>query len=359
MPAALLLKTIMLPGTSPISLVQHYLKAQEGVAEVTRITSDDVRYTVGERVQATVTGQLPNGRYAVLIKDQLLDLNLPRNTEPGEKLDLTVVTGYPKLTFALTGAGAQPALPQEMVLSQGARFLASLLGKGEAKPEAAQLSSAAALFDGAPDTEKLAAKLSQGLADSGLFYESHQAEWVNGERPLQSLLREPQAGLAKPTLSGAEAKIENTDKTNNIVQAKETLPAEKTTQVSEVTLRNLVQQQLDVLEQRPIVWNGQAWPGQPLRWEVETENERQAGGGQDEEQRSWQTRLNLQLPELGGLNIVAVLRNGEFALRFEASAQTAEKIRAETKNLQNRFEAAGLTLASSLVVVNAEQVNVT
>ncbi|QBC45011.1 flagellar hook-length control protein FliK [Iodobacter fluviatilis] len=81
--------------------------------------------------------------------------------------------------------------------------------------------------------------------------------------------------------------------------------------------------------------------------------------GQDEEQRSWQTRLNLQLPELGGLSIVAVLRNGEFALRFEASAQTAEKIRAETKNLQNRFEAAGLTLASSLVVVNAEQVNVT
>jgi len=348
----------MLPGTSPISLVQHYLKAQEGVAEVTRITSDDVRYTVGERVQATVTGQLPNGRYAVLIKDQLLDLNLPRNTEPGEKLDLTVVTGYPKLTFALTGAGAQPALPQEMVLSQGARFLASLLGKGEAKPGAAQLSSAAALFDGAPDTEKLAAKLSQGLADSGLFYESHQAEWVNGERPLQSLLREPQAGLAKPATNGAE-KIENTDKANNFAPAKDNSLAEKITQAPEGLLRNLVQQQLDVLEQRPIVWSGQAWPGQPLHWEVEPENERQAGGGQDEEQRSWQTRLNLQLPELGGLSIVAVLRNGEFALRFEASAQTAEKIRAETKNLQNRFEAAGLTLASSLVVVNAEQVNVT
>ncbi|MDW5417311.1 flagellar hook-length control protein FliK [Iodobacter sp. CM08] len=349
----------MLPGSSPISLVQHYLKAQEGVAEVTRIAPDDVRYTVGERVQATVTGLLPNGRYAVLIKDQLLDLNLPRNTEPGEKLDLTVVTGNPKLTFTLTGTGAQPALPQEMALSQGARFLASLLGKGEAKPEAAHLSSAAALFDGPPDTEKLAAKLSQGLADSGLFYESHQAEWVNGERPLQSLLREPQAGLAKPAANGTEAKTENTDKTNSTLLAKDTQPAEKAAQAPDAALRSLVQQQLDVLEQRPVVWTGQAWPGQPLRWEVESENERQAGRGQDEEQRSWQTRLNLQLPELGGLNIVAVLHNGEFALRFEASAQTAEKIRAETKNLQNRFEAAGLTLASSLVVVNAESVNVT
>ncbi|WP_293932468.1 flagellar hook-length control protein FliK [Iodobacter sp.] len=349
----------MLPGSSPISLVQHYLKAQEGVVEVTRIAPDDVRYTVGERVQATVTGLLPNGRYAVLIKDQLLDLNLPRNTEPGEKLDLTVVTGNPKLTFTLTGAGAQPALPQEMALSQGARFLASLLGKGEAKPEVAQLSSAAALFDGAPDTEKLAAKLSQGLADSGLFYESHQAEWVNGERPLQSLLREPQAGLAKPAANGTEAKTENTDKTNSTLLAKDTQLAEKAAQAPDAALRSLVQQQLDVLEQRPVVWTGQAWPGQPLRWEVESENERQAGRGQDEEQRSWQTRLNLQLPALGGLNIVAVLHNGEFALRFEASAQTAEKIRAETKNLQNRFEAAGLTLASSLVVVNAESVNVT
>lgn len=344
----------MLPGNSPISLVQHYLKAQEGVTEVTRISADDIRYTVGERVHATVAGLLPSGRFAVLIKDQLLDLNLPRNTEPGEKLDMTVVTSGPKLTFSINGATPQPALPQEMALSQGARFLASLLGQGNVKQDAvtAAMQQSAPLFEGAPDPESLAGKLSQRLAESGLFYESHQAEWVNGERPLQSLLREPQAGLAKPPAPGDAA---TADKAGAMLKE----PSLPVRQDGDATIRNLVQQQLDVLEQRPIVWNGQAWPGQPVRWEVETENERQADGRQDETQRSWQTRMDLQLPQLGDIGIVAVMRNGEFSLRFEASAKAAEKIRAETSNLQHQFEAAGLTLVSSQVVVNAGPVDVT
>ncbi|MGL4604062.1 MAG: flagellar hook-length control protein FliK, partial [Iodobacter sp.] len=293
-------------------------------------------------------------RFAVLIKDQLLDLNLPRNTEPGEKLDMTVVTSGPKLTFVINGATPQPALPQEMALSQGARFLASLLGQGNVKQDAvtAAMQQSAPLFEGAPDPESLAGKLSQRLAESGLFYESHQAEWVNGERPLQSLLREPQAGLAKPQ---AQADAATADKTG----AMQKEPAMPVRQDGDATIRNLVQQQLDVLEQRPIVWNGQAWPGQPVRWEVETENERQADGRQDETQRSWQTRMDLQLPQLGDIGIVAVMRNGEFSLRFEASAKAAEKIRAETIHLQQQFEAAGLTLVSSQVVVNAGPVDVT
>ncbi|AMC33688.1 flagellar hook-length control protein FliK [Janthinobacterium sp. B9-8] len=345
----------MLPGTSPISLVQHYLNAQEGVAEVTRISADDVRYTVGERVHATVAGLLPNGRFAVLIKDQLLDLNLPRNTEPGEKLDLTVVSNGPKLSFSIsTGVSPQPTLPQEMALSQGARFLSALLGKGEPAKDGVAVLAHAPLFDGAPDTASLAGKLSQKLADSGLFYESHQAEWVNGERPLQSLLKEPQAGLGKLPLQGLEAKQEQAVAQSTPASEKAALAPE-----ANATLRHLVQQQLDVLEQRPIVWMGEAWPGQPLRWEVEADKERQASGGQDEAPRSWQSRLDLQLPHLGDIGIVAVLRNGEFSLRFEASSETAEKIRAETTALQNRFEAAGLTLASSQVVVNAEPMNVT
>jgi hypothetical protein len=348
----------MLPGATPISLVQHYLKAQEGVTEVTRISADDVRYTVGERVHATVASLLPNGRFAVLIKDQLLDLNLPRNTEPGEKLDLTVVSNNPKLTFSInTAATPQPALPQEMALSQGAKFLTSLFAKGEVGKEGltSVLKQAQPLFEGSPDTAKLADKLAQKLADSGLFYESHQAEWVNGERPLQALLKEPQAGLLKPTLFATAA-----DVAEKIAVPASKEGSEKTALASDAgaTLRHLVQQQLDVIEQRPIVWNGQAWPGQPVRWEVENEYEREAHAESDKVQRSWQSRMDLQLPNLGDVGIVAVLRNGEFSLRFEASPETAEKIRAETQSLQNRFEAAGLTLVSSQVVA-AESVNVT
>ncbi|WP_174918229.1 flagellar hook-length control protein FliK, partial [Burkholderia lata] len=42
----------------------------------------------------------------------------------------------------------------------------------------------------------LRAALAQAVSESGLFYESHLAQWLAGQRPLAALMREPQARLA-------------------------------------------------------------------------------------------------------------------------------------------------------------------
>ncbi|HHT9057282.1 TPA: flagellar hook-length control protein FliK, partial [Burkholderia cenocepacia] len=55
-----------------------------------------------------------------------------------------------------------------------------------ATPASAQASSAAAARDA----------LAQAVSESGLFYESHLAQWLAGQRPLAALMREPQARLA-------------------------------------------------------------------------------------------------------------------------------------------------------------------
>ncbi|HIH2693465.1 TPA: flagellar hook-length control protein FliK, partial [Burkholderia cenocepacia] len=57
---------------------------------------------------------------------------------------------------------------------------------GPATPASAQASSAAAARDA----------LAQAVSESGLFYESHLAQWLAGQRPLAALMREPQARLA-------------------------------------------------------------------------------------------------------------------------------------------------------------------
>ncbi|MBY4777296.1 flagellar hook-length control protein FliK [Burkholderia cepacia] len=65
-------------------------------------------------------------------------------------------------------------------------------------PAAAAASSAAAAHEAAAalPVAALRAALAQAVSESGLFYESHLAQWLAGQRPLAALMREPQARLA-------------------------------------------------------------------------------------------------------------------------------------------------------------------
>ncbi|MBP0636498.1 flagellar hook-length control protein FliK [Cupriavidus sp. AcVe19-6a] len=48
-----------------------------------------------------------------------------------------------------------------------------------------------------------AAALANAVGQSGLFYESHLAQWVSGARPLSTILQEPQAGVPRPASQAA------------------------------------------------------------------------------------------------------------------------------------------------------------
>jgi hypothetical protein len=75
------------------------------------------------------------------------------------------------------------------------------------------------------------------MEKSGLFYESHVAEWAQGTRPQAELAAEPQArGMAPP---------------------------------SDPATAQLINLQLNAHEQARVAWQGQLWPGQELRWEIE------------------------------------------------------------------------------------------
>lgn len=83
-------------------------------------------------------------------------------------------------------------------LSFAARTILSLLGQGDSGP----LRSAGPLLpvpptrlsNGASQTQQALVHL---VHDSGLFYESHLAQWIAGRRGLASMAREPQAGIGR------------------------------------------------------------------------------------------------------------------------------------------------------------------
>ncbi|HYP71844.1 MAG TPA: hypothetical protein VEP93_13235, partial [Variovorax sp.] len=98
---------------------------------------------------------------------------------------------------ALRGDGAQ-AGAGSTALSAAARAILAVesdMHAGQAGPVRGHVALWAARR--APDSVALASTLSQQVSGSGLFYESHLAEFATGARSLAQMQREPQAGLAR------------------------------------------------------------------------------------------------------------------------------------------------------------------
>ena len=100
-----------------------------------------------------------------------------------------------------------------------------------------------------------------------------------------------------------------------------------------------VRSQLDVIEQRQIVWQGQAWPGQALEWRIEEPPER---GAALDEPTPWTTHLRLTLPRLGEVSTELGLSGGYVRLRLAAQAgASAEALRDARSELTEALSQAG------------------
>src|SRR5262249_29440369 len=149
------------------------------------------------QVQAEVEARLPDGRFRVLAAGERFEMELPGTTRPGDRVRITLPT-----SSALAGATTQENAPSvESRLSPAGRLVAELAQRMPADSSGkspGSISGAQPLLPDAPiRTDVAAATLRELIALSGLFYESHQAEWVNGARDTRQLLREPQAQLAR------------------------------------------------------------------------------------------------------------------------------------------------------------------
>ena len=323
----------------------------------------------GQKVPAHVIANLPNGRFQVLIADKTLDMNLPHNTQPGDTVDLVFVTSQPRLTFVLardlgtvanTVSNPLSNLPQSNVsLSDTARFLGALLEKA-AQPTGqqtavTQLAKTMPLLAGAPGNVADFAQVLRGaLTQSGLFYESHQAQWVVGERPLTDLLREPQGRLS-PGQEQA-SKIGISSQAPVAAEAKSTTPLQQidtpalakpssTTQIAHPDTLPLVRQQLEALDSRQVMWQGQVWPGQSMDWQIEERAAREQGGDAIE-QTEWQTSLRLVLPQLGEISARLILHPQGLRIQLEASeSATARLLQEQRSALQQGMKTSGLQLA--------------
>jgi flagellar hook-length control protein FliK len=271
-----------------------------------------LKLEIGQQVQGTVQAQTAPGQFQVRIADHVVQLQLPAFVRSGDLISLQVTSLQPRLAFSLSST-TNPVSTSEQ-LSSASRMLSSMTQQPLEQPYVKSLQRTPLWISSqtsAPDTTVLADKLHNALSHSGLFYESHQAQWIAGMRSTPQLMQEPQNQPPQqitPTPSEAAVKA-NTPTTFNSIPEH---------------LQNLVQQQLHALENRQVLWQGMAWDGQEMRWEVREESPRRSASGEQEGQ--WITEIRLDLPHLGDLSARLSLNGGAVNLTLSARNEKTREL---------------------------------
>ena len=250
----------------------------------------------------------------------------PGATTAGQSAALTA-TGALAPALPDNGAdAAAPNAPPPPVLSDAARLISSVLHAASKAPgNAAALQGTEPLMATARlDPGQLAGKLAQTVSQSGLFYESHLAEWANGTRALASLLVEPQAAKA-PGMA----------------------PTEPVT-------AQFINLQLTSQEQSRVLWQGQLLPGQQMEWEINKDAPEQRGGEQAPEP-AWRSGMRFRLPLLGDIDATVVMVGNQCQVEIKAgSTDIGSLLRTHAARLEAAMETAGTPLTSLTIGVLQE-----
>lgn len=136
--------------------------------------------------------------------DKLAALMPVQEVSQGNVQSSTGETAEARQSSALMPGGTDPRLAGQTTstretLSFAAKAILDLFEAGDAVPARSNSPLLPASPSGQPGaTQDLASALARFVDQSGLFYESHLTQWVTGQRPLSTLLQEPQAGLRNP-----------------------------------------------------------------------------------------------------------------------------------------------------------------
>ncbi len=334
------------------------------------ITDHLAGLVVGQRLLAEVQALLPNGSYRAVINQRSVTLALPFAAQTGDAIELEVAETDGKLTLAVVAGGKPAAVDGDSAattLSRTGKLIGSLLVDGNRSgtngSQALPLNENQPLAATPPrQGNELLPLLQQAISRSGMFYEAHQAQWVDGRQTKAQLLTEPQGrlhplqpvpGAATPAAAGEDnaARISTgvvppapTREGGNGGPVGQGSPPPSPVVAPQA--QAIVQQQLEAFATQVYSWQGQIWPGQDIRWEIESPPERAAAADADDQAR-WQTRLLLRLPLLGEVEARLSLVGEQLSVAVTAAKPEAiALLRNGSAVLRQQLEQAGVVLSA-------------
>ena len=230
--------------------------------------------------------------------------------------------GAPSAALALSAAG--------LVLRDLLRVATAVQPAPTDDPAPAAARPARALLGVPPHsqvaTDRLALNIKDTVEFSGVFYESHLAQWADEVRPRELLALEPQS---KWTTSSADH------------------PASRTAGAAEVAAP-LVRRQLDVLDSGRFLWRGDLWPGQPGALVIEEDDRPARRDPLDSPAGpAARIRIELTLPGLGRIHASVGLAGDtlDVAVRCE-EPRAASALREAATVLRTAIGVRALDIAS-------------
>lgn len=280
----------------------------------------------GQQYHALVKTRLPNGEAQVLIAGQLLQMKLPDNIQPGNQIKLIFIAPQPHLSFLLKNEALSSSEKNQANISATGHLLGALIDNiMQSKPPKAMATMAPLLDNPEQNSAELPSLLQQALTQSGLFYESHLAQWITGRITLAQIKQEPQSKLTSAAM--ATATTSNTD--TNVVNAQSLA---------------LVQQQLTALETGHLHWHGEIWPQQMLDWDIgdhSSDDEKET----TKSNHQWQMQLHMTLPKLREVNAKIIFNGHDVHIKLAVSTkQTAQVLINNQTSLAAAIALAGLKM---------------
>lgn len=325
---------------SGLVAVQPVRNATERDQAAPRAAFDQLK--IGQTLAGLVLSQA-KGVSLVEIEGQTVAMRLPHAAAPGDTLPLRFAGHVPQAVFLL--AAPESAANDAPQLSQTARMLSELVQQLPTRSALPTLTPPGPLLtQPTADPAALAVALRTALVRSGLFYESHLANWAVGQDSLDGLMQEPQNKLAVAEAARAAA--------NPLALLN---PADASAAKPLNPMHALLSQQLQVLESPEFAWRGEVWPGQPLEWhlrhEADAAQNRPATANADEGSAGWDSKLKLTLPQLGTVTVhIRLDANQRFSIRMvPEQPETEPLLRHNQGRLAEQLNAAGCTLQTLTV----------
>lgn len=250
-----------------------------------------------------------SGTAEVQIGNQVFGMKLGSHFAAGDVLHFRFLGSDPNPTFLLLSRGANQAGFENVLLSGTSLLIAQLQDEAQLQGQLSKVDSLLPpLLQNPQNPQVTAAQLQNAIIMSGLFYESHLANFAKGKWSLNALMKEPQN---RPNFNASQ----------------------------------VVNKQLDALENQTIRWSGNIWPGQQMDWQLSSEQEEASSPPEDNAVQTIISVIELDLPNLGKVKARLTLRNNALSLHLQAAQpQTETRFRQAMAELKNTFSANGQEL---------------
>jgi Flagellar hook-length control protein FliK len=285
-------------------------------------------FVLGQRYQARVERHLPNGNFNVLISNKLVQMQLPENFLPGDKLELLLLSNEPRLKFELQN-GKHFNSKSDATISLTGKFIDVLIQDSGKSAVSSPAVSTPILTDLMINKQEFPFLLQKAIHQSGLFYESHLFKWITGKSSLEKLQLEPQNKLK-----------------NSIIESQTVTPPLSSALPASAQSLSLIQQQLIALETGHIMWRGEVWNGQHMEWNI-YEDSNHSHSSEPNTAKRWKTTLKLTFPELGKITATLILNTQNIQIKLNAENPDTQQLLINSQTpLKTNLQSTGMAVAA-------------